>query len=218
MAHSTPAHKQPINEPLDVQPPRPVLGLFHRSMGLTEIKTGPKTLAAIEHPGGLSLDKPRLLIAGRRFRFDRPEDASIQEGLGNFLSGLVGMPRRRAIWRAGSGIATEISETSPTRKRLSGHFEIDARPYHVHCNLQEGFLKSEFDRRLYGPDGPLAVLETNAFDRHSYTLTPYRPIPLDALTIGIHLMFWLEKSAGGNGAGGGAGGGGGGGGDGGGGG
>ncbi len=200
------AHRQEIADPLEVVPPKPWLGFIPHTSGTTEILQSGKVLAAIDAPGLFSSRGQRLLIAGRRFRRGKPDDAGLGEGLGNVLRGFFGMPRRRAVWRAGAGTATEICETSQSQEELSGNFELQGEPFYVRCVLQKGWLSREFDRRLHGPGGPLAVLEKSEFHRHRFILTPYRPTRLDALVIGLHLMFWLEESVGSAGAAGGAGG------------
>lgn len=192
----TPVHKQEIEDPLEVLPPRRILSRVPRTTGTTEIRQGSDVMAVIEQPGRFSSEKPHLRIAARRFRFDRPEDAGLREGLGNLLRGFFGMPRRRAIWRAGAGIATEIQETSQSRDRLSGRFRLEDQPYQVVCTAH-GAPGREFDRRLHGPRGVQAILEPGEFDSNCYFLTPCCATRLDALVVGVHMMFWLEESAGG---------------------
>lgn len=202
-------HKEVIPDPLVVEWPAPSLKRLASRMTTIDIRAGEKSVAAIDRKGSLSSRHTRLRFFGRRYRMDRPDDASWLEDIGNFFRSMAGMPRRRRIWRAGAGVATEIRETSRTHRQLSGRFEIDGQPYSVQSELQ-GFLKSDYHHRLFGPRGATAVLDRSDFSRYSYFLTPFVSTRLDVLVIAVHMMFWLEESVsrGGGGVGGAGGGGG----------
>ncbi len=194
MGTSTAAHKQEVADQLEIVAPRSLLSRLPRA-GTTEIRRGSDVLATIETPSLLSTEQPSLRIAHRQLRFDRPDDAGVMEGLGNFLRSFSGMPRRRAIWRAGAGIATELRETSESEEELSGRFSLDGQPYQVRCTLDYGLTSSSFEARVAGPGGVQATVEPSEFDDKRGFVTPQQPMRLDALVIGIHMISWLMQSA-----------------------
>ncbi len=194
MGTSTAAHKQEVTDQLEIVAPRNLLSTLPRA-GKTEIRRGSEVLATIETPSLFSSERPCLRISHRQLRFDRPDDAGITEGLGNFLRSFSGMPQRRAIWRAGAGIATEIRETSPAHDQLSGRFSLDGQPWQVRCTIHSGLTGSSFEARISGPGGVEATVEPSAADAKRGFLTPQHPMRLDALVIGTHMISWLMESA-----------------------
>ena len=207
----TAAWKREIADTMELRLPAPSLGRLLHGTATTRLLTGNETMATIEESGPLSVRPTQIRVAGRRLQLGAPEDANLQEQVGNFVRGFFTMPRRRATWRAGAGITAEIRETSPSSKQLAGHFTLDDATFQVTCSLQSGLLATDFDRRLHGPLGPCAELERSPRSRRHFLLTPYRPTRLDALVVAVHLMFWLERSVGASGGAPGGGGGGGGG-------
>ncbi len=207
------AHDARIGEPLHLQ--RPALGrrlasVFSRRPVQEQLRVGGDLVARIERPGGG--ERGTLLrFGGRRYRLDRPPDATLGEGLQNFLVGFFGMPRRRDVWRVGTGIATEIRETSVSRKELSGVYQVDGRSYQV-VRSAEGLLQRRYDGRIHGDGGVIATLDPATVPATGMRLSPVRPTRLDVLVLGLYMMIWLEGSVGGGpgGAGGGGPGGGGG--------
>lgn len=202
-------HDARLIEPLELRRPpvyRRLQALFSRQPGETRVLVGDDPVVRIEGESGISDLGTQLRFAGRRYRLARPADQGFVEGLINGFRG-----RRRRVWKVGSGVATEIRETSVSRKELSGYFTIDGAAYQV-TRACEGLLRARYDGRVFADGGVLAELEPVPIPATQMTLTPLRPTRLDVLALALHMMIWLESAASGGGGGGAGGGGGGGGG------
>ncbi|MBA1149274.1 hypothetical protein H0Z60_19700 [Ectothiorhodospiraceae bacterium WFHF3C12] len=212
MASQTPPYKELVSEPVHVELPRPILGLFHQARGEVKISGAGRRLGVIEHPPAIGLRPVQLRVAGRRMRLDRPDDATLGERLAALATTFFGFPQRRRVWRAGAGIATEIRETTESRDRLTGSFQIEDEDYQVVCVPYTRAARA-YNRQLFSPRGLLAEMERSEFKLHEFFLTPHKPLRLDVLAVAVHLMFWLSTPGGAGGGGPGGAGGGGGGGD-----
>ena len=210
MASAPEPYKALIEEHLHFTPTTSFLSALGGDVGKGfRIARGEQALAWLRKVRWLSDVGMELCLPARRLRLDKPDDRSFSGGW-SFFS----MPRRRMVWRAGHGVAAEIRETSASRKRLSGQFELSGHRYNVRCNWSGG-SGHNYQRQLMDSAGMAAELEVNQATSgpvfKEFIIWMHRPVRLDALAIAVHMMFWLQRSAGGGGGGAGGGGGGGGG-------
>lgn len=210
-------HRQLVEEPVYLVPRfKGVKALFAGSGAGSDIMRGEDTLVRIEKaPWGNDVGT-ELRLPGRRLRLDRPDDLTFGERFGNWFAAVFSVGSRRLIWRAGAGVAAEIEETSLSRRALSGRFELDGDQYRVLCDRAGFASRDPYHRRLHDATGLVAELEVNrtasGILSTEFTIWPHRSVRLDALALGVHMMFWLDPgSSGGSGGSGGPGGGGGGG-------
>ncbi|QOC21609.1 hypothetical protein IC757_11215 [Wenzhouxiangella sp. AB-CW3] len=204
------AYKTPIESPVYFTPTTSFFSALNGNIGRGFcIRGEDRRLVRLQNLRWFSDVGMELCLPGRRLRLDRPKDRGWGEGWAFFS-----MPRRRMVWRAGSCVAAEIRETSQSAKELSGGFTLSGQRYNVRCQ-RSGLSARGYDRELLDASGVIATLEVNRAASglvvREYIAWPQRPVPLDALAIGLHLMFWLQQGVGGGAAGAGGGGGGGGG-------
>lgn len=147
-------------------------------------------------------------FGARTFTLTMPPDRTLGEMLAEFFSRF----RRRRVWRAGSGIVTEIRDiTQDDKSALKGTFHRDGTSYVVERPIETGLLgRSEGDVRLMANHREIARIEKSLEDQAVMVITPNSPVRLDVLAIAFDLGMSLMLPRGGGGAGAGGGGGGGG--------
>lgn len=152
----------------------------------------------------------RIEFGSRTFRLTMPPDRTLGEWLKEWFSRY----RRRRVWRAGSGIVTEIRDiTQEDQSALKGTFQRDGTSYVVERSIETGLLgRSEGDVRVMANHREVARVEQSLEDKGIMVVTPSTPLRLDVIAIAFYPGMSLAIPRGtGGGAGAGAGGGGGGG-------
>lgn len=177
-----------------------------------QLRQGEEVLATVKlgTEAGVRRELGLIEFGARTFTLTKPPDRTIGEMLAESFSRY----RRRRVWRAGSGIATEIRDiTQDDKSALKGTFQRDGTSYVVERPIETGLLgRSEGDIRLLANHREVARFERSMEDKAIMLITPSTPVRLDVLAIAFDLGMSLMLPRGGGGGAGGAGGGGGGGG------
>lgn len=197
MAEEAPAHKQPIESRLAVVFPSLSVLMRRKRAVKTLITRGEEELVAMEKRSWLSDRYLELHLPGyRRYRFDRPSDASSLDPLKSVLGGLLGSgpPKRRMVWRAGAGTAAQVTERSVSDEQLSARIRMEGETFEV---TSDKIRAGERDRRLVGSSTIMATIEPAEtaliYSPSRYHLTPRTPVRIDLLAIAVHTLFWMEE-------------------------
>jgi hypothetical protein len=144
-------------------------------------------------------------FGARSFTLTMPPDRTLGEMLAEFFTRY----RRRRVWRAGSGIVTEIRDiTQDEKSALKGTFQRDGTSYVIERPINTGFLgRTEGDIRVMANNREVARIEESLADKAIMVITPDAPVRLDVIAIAFDLGMSLSLPRGGGGAGSGGGGG-----------
>lgn len=211
MGESAPVYAREIEEPVEaVFTSTGPFGLVQSSRVL--LRQGDTELATVQLANGLGSkgELASVEFGSRTFRLTMPPDRTLGEILTEFFSRY----RWRRVWRAGSGVVTEIRNiTQDDKSALKGTFQRDGTSYVVERPIETGLLGySEGDIRLMANHREVARIEKSMEDKAIMVITPNTPLRLDVIAIAFDLgMSLLLARSGGGGAGAGGGGGGGGG-------
>lgn len=171
------------------------------------LRQGDTALATVQlaNETGLRREFGSIDFGARTFSLTMPPDRT----LGEWLAECFSRYRRRRVWRAGSGIATEIRDiTQDDKSALKGTFQRDGTSYVVERSIDTGLLaRSEGDIRLLANHREVARIDRSLEDRAIMLITPNAPVRLDVLAIAFELgmSLALPRGGGGGGAGGGGG-------------
>ena len=193
----------------------PVEAVFTASgpFGLTwseqvTLRQGTNTLATVQLANETGLRRDGLgsiAFGARTFTLSMPPD----RGLGEMLAEAFTRHRRRRVWRAGSGIVTEIRDITQDEKSvLKGTFERDGTAYVVERPIETRFLgRREGDIRVMANQREVARVEQSLEDKAIMLITPSVPLRLDVIAIAFDLgmSLALPRGGGAGGAGGGGG-------------
>lgn len=207
MGESAPVYAREIEDPVEaVFPSSGLLGL-DGSQGVV-LRQAETELATVE----LSIEAPfrqdlgSIRFGARTFTLTKPPDRT----LGEVLAETFSRYRRRRVWRAGSGIVTEIRDiTQDDRSALKATFERQGTSYVVERPIETGFLgRREGNIRVMANHREVARVEESLEDKAIRVITPNTPLRLDVIAIAFDLgmSLALPRGGGGGGAGGGGGG------------
>lgn len=197
MSEKTPPHKQLVEGQLQVVFPSAAEMMKRKQAIRTVIKRDEEELVVMEQGSWLSDRHLQLNLPGhRKYRFDRPDDASGLESLKGLFSGMLfgKLPQRRMVWRAGAGIVAHVTEHSTSEDRLAAQVNLDGNAYQV-SNIKTG--NGERTGRLSDGQTLMATIEgaekALIYSPDKYHLTPQVPTRIDLLAIAVHTSFWMEQ-------------------------
>lgn len=207
MAEAVPVHAREIDDAVEA--------VFTRSgpFGLgwsreVELRRGDRRLATLapgRETGFFRQELGRIDFNGRVFTLTMPPDRTFGEAVAESFTRF----KRRRVWRAGSGIATEIRDITQADSMLRGAFTRDGVRYTVERPTKAlALTKAEDDGRLLAGRREVARIEDSLVDRTRMVITPSAPVRLDVLAIALDLFLSLVVPRGGGAGGGGGGGGG----------
>lgn len=205
MGESAPVYAREIEDPVEAV--FEASGPFGLAWSLRVLlRQGETELASVQlsSEAGFRREFGWIEFGSRTFTLTMPPDRTLGEMLAEFFSRF----RRRRVWRAGSGVVTEIRDiTQDHRSVLKGTFQRNGTSYVVERPIETGVIsRSEGDIRLMANHREVARIEKSLEDKAIMVITPNAPLRLDVIAIAFDLGMSLALPRGGGGGAGGGGG------------